>query len=56
MLGKCLGCITDLVIDHTINISKYNLLAGSTYNKSIKPKKVWLIFKIVMIINALSGV
>ena len=32
-LGKGSGWITDSVIDHTISISKYNLLAGSSYIK-----------------------
>ena len=32
-LGKGSGSITDLVIDHTTNISKYNPLASSSYIK-----------------------
>ena len=32
-LGKGSGWIIDSVIDHTISISKYNLLAGSNYEK-----------------------
>ena len=32
-LGKGSGWISDTVIDHTINISKYNPLAGSSYIK-----------------------
>ena len=32
-LGKGSGWIIDSVIDHTINISKYNPLAGSSYIK-----------------------
>ena len=32
-LEKCLGWITDSVLSHTINFSKYNLLAGSSYMK-----------------------
>ena len=32
-LGQCPGWIIDSVIDHNINISKYNLLAGSSYIK-----------------------
>ena len=32
-LGQGSGCITDSVIDHNINISKYNPMAGSTYIK-----------------------
>ena len=42
-LGKGLGWIIDSVISHTINISKYNHLAGSSYIKLPKqldhPKK-----------------
>ena len=32
-LGKGSGWIIDLVIDHNINISKYNPLFGSSYTK-----------------------
>ena len=32
-LGKVSGWIIDLIIDHTICISKYNPLAGSSYIK-----------------------
>ena len=32
-LGKGSGWIIDSVIDHTISISKYNFLAGSSYIK-----------------------
>ena len=32
-LGKGSVCIIDSVIDHTISISRYNALAGSTYIK-----------------------
>ena len=32
-LGKGPGCIIDSVVDHTISISKYNPLAGSSYIK-----------------------
>ena len=32
-LRKCLGWIIDSVIDHNINISKYNTLVGSSYIK-----------------------
>ena len=43
-LGKGSVLIIDLVADHTINISKYNPLAGSSCNKLLKeldhPKKV----------------
>ena len=53
--GKGLGWITDSVIEHNISISKYNPLAGSSYIKLPKDKH-WLIFKILMIMNALSGV
>ena len=37
-LGKGSGWMVDLVINHTISISKYNLLAGSSY---IKLPKEW---------------
>ena len=33
ILGKVLGWITDSVIDHNINISKQDPLAGSRYEK-----------------------
>ena len=46
-LGKSSGWITDLVINHNISISKYNLLI---------PAKIWLLFKILMIVNAPNGV
>ena len=36
-LGKGSGCITDSVLNHNINISKYKALAG---NSCIKLKKV----------------
>ena len=59
-LGKVSSWITDLVIDHIINILKYNPLAGSSSIKFPKelnhPKKVRLIFKILMIVNVLNGV
>ena len=32
-LGQCSGWIIDSVIDHNINFSKYNPLAGSSYIK-----------------------
>ena len=32
--GKILCCIIDSVVDHTITISKYSPLTGSTYQKS----------------------
>ena len=35
-LGKFSGWIIDLFIDHTISISKYNSLAGSSYIKLSK--------------------
>ena len=58
--GKGSGWIIDSVIDHNINILKRNLLAGSSYIKLPKilnhPKKVWLILKDLMIINALNDV
>ena len=50
----------DSVIDHAIIISKYNPIAGSSYIKLPTelnhPKKVWFIFKILMIMNPLNGV
>ena len=43
-LGKGWGRIIDSVIDHTISISKYNLLTGSSYIKLLKelehPRKI----------------
>ena len=43
-LGKGSGWITDSVIDHIINISKYNLLTAGSYIKLSKelnhPKRV----------------
>ena len=53
--GSC--WIIDSVIEH--NISKCNLLAGSSYinyqkNKTIKEID-WLIFEIFIIMNALNG-
>ena len=43
--GKGSGWIIDSVIDHIINISKYNLLAADSYIKLSKelnhPKRVW---------------
>ena len=35
-LGKSSGWILDLVIDHTVSISKYNPLAGGNYMKLSK--------------------
>ena len=58
--GKGSGWIIDSIIDHTISISKYDSLAGSSYIKLPKElhiqEKDWLIYKILMIINALNGV
>ena len=58
-LGKGLGCIIDSVVDHIIFISKNNLLPGNSYIKSPKElyntKKVLLIFKMFMILNAVDG-
>ena len=58
--GKGLGWIIDSVVDHTINISKYKPLSGGSYIKLLKeldhPKKVLLIFKILIILNALNSV
>ena len=62
-LRKCSDWITDSVFNHTINISKYNPLAGSNYMKLPKEletpsppskKKVWLILKILTLMNALN--
>ena len=52
--------IIESAIDHSINISKYNPLACSSYvnyqkNYTIQ-EKVWPIFKIFMIMNALNSV
>ena len=59
-LGKCLRWIIDLVTEHNITISKYIPLAGNSFIKLPKElnhvKKVWLIFKILMIMNALNGI
>ena len=38
-LGKGSGWIIDSIIDHTISISKYNPLAGSSYIKLDHPRK-----------------
>ena len=58
--GKVSSWIIDSIIDHISNISKYNPLAGSSSIKFPKelnhPKKVRLIFKILMIMNVLNGV
>ena len=58
--GKGWGWIIDSVIDHTVNISKCNSLASSSYVKVPKEldhsKKALLIFKISMIMNALNDV
>ena len=57
--GKSLGWIIDSVINHTISISKYNPLAGSSSIKIPKelndPRKDLINIKILTIINALSG-
>ena len=44
-LGKGKGWIIHSVLDHTINTSKYNLLAGSSYQitKRTRPSKKGLI-------------
>ena len=59
-LEKGSGWITDSVLEHNINISKYNPLAGSNYIKLLKElfiqEKGWLMLKIFMIMNALNGV
>ena len=38
-LGKSSGWILDLVIDHTVSISKYNPLAGGNYMKLSKKNR-----------------
>ena len=52
--------IIDSVIDHTINISKCNALDGSSYIELLEElnqrKKVWLTFKILMVMNALNNI
>ena len=59
-LWKGSGWIIDSVINNTISISNYNPLVGSSYIKLAKeldhPRKSWLIFKILIIINALNCV
>ena len=59
-LRKVSGWILGSVIDHTINISKYDLLASSSSiklsGKINHQKRVSLIFKILMIMNAGDGV
>ena len=58
--GKFSGWIIDAVIDHTINISKYDLLDSSSSTKLSGKisyqKRVSLIFKILMIMNVGDGV
>ena len=58
-LGKALFWIIFSDIDHNINISKYNTLAGGSYMKLPKElnhsKNILLIFKTLMIENALNG-
>ena len=41
-LGKGSGSIIDSVIDHTITISKYNPLSGSTYIYKQLHKQLYL--------------
>ena len=59
-LEKGLSWIIDWVVDHNINIFKYNPFAESSNIKlSIElnhPKKAWLIFKILIIMNTINGV
>ena len=58
-LGKGSGGVIDLVIDHTFSTLKYNPLAGSSYikwSKELVHPKNWLMFKILIIMNALNGV
>ena len=40
-LGKGSGWIIDSVIDHNINISKHNPLAGNSYIKLPKNEIIW---------------
>ena len=58
--GRFSGWIIDAVIDHTINISKYDLLDSSSSTKLSgkisHQKRVSLIFKILMIMNVGDGV
>ena len=59
-LGKGSGWIFDSVIDHTINISKYNSLPGSSYIKLFKEldhprNRPSSILKILAIMNALNA-
>ena len=58
--GTDSGWIIDLVIDHKINVLRYNGLSVSSYIKFPKeldhPKEVWLIFEILTVTNALHGV
>ena len=58
-LGQRLGRIINSVTDHNINNSKYNPLAGSSFVKLLInniQNNIWLIFKILKIMNALYGV
>ena len=62
-LRKGSSWIIDSVIDHITFISRRHLLALSSLSSYIKlpkvlnhPKKIWLMFKILMIMNALNGV
>ena len=58
-LRKGSGWIIDSVIYYNINNSRYNPLVGSSYIKLPKKlnhtNKVWLMFKMLMIMNALNG-
>ena len=57
-LKKSFGWNIDSVVDHTANISKWKPLSGKSYMRLPKEldhtKKVCLIFKILMIINAMN--
>ena len=59
-LGKALRWVIGSVINHIVDISKYNPLAGSSYIKLRKeldhPKKAWIIFRSLMIKNTLNGI
>ena len=57
-LGKSFGWNIDSVVDHTANVSKWKPLSGRSYMRLPKeldhPKSFCLIFKILIIINAMN--